>query len=133
MLDLGVPRNVEPAARDLEHIRLHDLDDLEERCCPAAGAPSIGIAEAQRMIEDELARFEASLRARAVAPTLAQLHQLGEQLAREEADCALAGLGQLSARERQVIRDIAERLVRRVLFSLSRRFREAVPPAARSA
>jgi glutamyl-tRNA reductase len=85
------------------------------------------------MIEDELARFEASLRARAVAPTLAQLHQLGEQLAREEADCALAGLGQLSARERQVIRDIAERLVRRVLFSLSRRFREAVPPAARSA
>jgi glutamyl-tRNA reductase len=133
VLDLGVPRNVEPAARGLEQIRLHDLDDLEERCCPAASAPSIGIAEAKRIIEDELTRFEASLRARAVAPRLAQLHRLGEQLAREEADCALAGLDRLSDAERQVVRDMAERLVRRVLFSASRRLREALPAGARSA
>jgi len=126
VLDLAVPRNVEPAARGLPKISLLDLDDLQERCCPAAGHPSIAIAQAQQIIEDELERLEARLGARAAAPGLAQLHQLGQQLAREEADRALAGLDRLSDMERQVVRDLAARLVRRVLYPVSRSLRKAL-------
>jgi hypothetical protein len=59
---------------------------------------------------------------RAHQPAAAR-HQLGEQLAREEADRALAGLERLSDVERQVVRDLAARLVRRVLYPMSRRLR----------
>jgi len=128
MLDLAVPRNVEPAARALANVQLLDLDDLERGYCPAAGHPSIAVAEAERIIEDELERLEARLRTRAAAPKLVQLHQLGEQLAREEADRALSGLHHLSDMERQIVRDMAQRLVRRVLYPVSRRFRD-IPPA----
>lgn len=127
MLDLAVPRNVEPAARALAKVKLLDLDDLQRGYCPAAGHPSIAVAEAQRIIEDELARLEASLQARAAAPTLAQLHRLGVQLAREEADRALARLDHLSHRERQIVRDMGERLVRRMLYPVSRELRTALP------
>jgi glutamyl-tRNA reductase len=127
VLDLAVPRNVEPAARRLTRVRLSDLDDLQKLCCPAAGEPSIAVAEGLRIIEDELTRLDASLRARVAAPELAQLHQLGEQLAREEAERALAGLERLSDVERQVVRDMAARLVRRVLYPVSRRLREEGP------
>ena len=127
VLDLAVPRNVEPAARALANVQLLDLDDLERDRCPAAGQPSIAVAEARRIIEDELVRLETRIRARAAAPGLAHLHQLGGRLAREEADRALAGLEGLSDVERQVIRDMAERLVRRVLYPVSRRLREALP------
>jgi glutamyl-tRNA reductase len=128
VLDLAVPRNVEPAARRLAKVQLFDLDDLQKLCCPAAGEPSIAVAEAERIIQDELTRLAASLRARTAAPGLAQLHQLGEQLAREEADRALTGLHHLSDMERQIVRDMAQRLVRRVLYPVSRRFRD-IPPA----
>ena len=127
VLDLAVPRNVEPAARRLPRVHLFDLDDLQNLCCPAAGEPSIAVAEAERIIEDESKRLEATLQARAAAPKLVHLHQLGEQLAREEADRALTGLHHLSDMERQIVRDMAHRLVRRVLYPVSRRFRDILP------
>jgi glutamyl-tRNA reductase len=127
MLDLAVPRNVEPAARALANVQLLDLDDLQRGYCPAAGHPSIAVAEAERIIEDEIGRLEARLQARAATPELVQLHQLGEQLAREEADRALTGLHHLSDTECQIVRDMAQRLVRRVLYPVSRRFRDMLP------
>jgi glutamyl-tRNA reductase len=123
VLDLAVPRNVDPAARALPGIRLFNLDDLQQLRCPAAGQPSIAVAEAERVIAEELRRLEASLRARAAAPHLAELHRLGADLAREEADRALASLERLSDVERQVVREMAERLVRRVLYPVSRSLR----------
>jgi glutamyl-tRNA reductase len=127
MLDLAVPRNVAPAARTLANVQLLDLDDLQRGYCPAAGHPSIAVAEAERIIEDEIQRLEARLQARAAAPKLVQLHQLGEQLAREEAERALTRLHHLSDLERQIIREMAQRLVRRVLYPVSRRFRDTLP------
>ena len=124
VLDLAVPRNVESAARRLAKVQLFDLDDLQKLCCPAAGEPSIAMAEAERIIQDELKRLEASIRERAAAPGLAELHRLGQRLAREEADRTIAGLDRLSDLERQVVRDMADRLVRRVLYPVSRKLRE---------
>jgi glutamyl-tRNA reductase len=123
VMDLAVPRNVDPAATDLPGVRLFNLDDLQELRCPAAGQPSIAVAEAERILTEEIARLESSLQARNAAPRLAELHRLGAELAREEADRALASLDRLSDVERQVVRDMADRLVRRVLYPMSRALR----------
>ncbi len=128
VLDLAVPRNVEPSARSLSRIRLFDLDDLQELRCPAADQPSIAVAEAERILSEELGRLETSLRARAAAPRLAELHRLGAELAREEAERALASLDRLTDGERQIVREMAERLVRRVLFPVSRSLRADEEP-----
>ena len=124
VFDLSVPRNVDPAARDVPGVRLFDLDDLRELRCPVEGFSSPTIAHARRILEEELARLETALRARAAAPRLAELHRMAARLAEEEADVALAQLGSLDERERQVVREMAERLVRRVLYPVSRTVRE---------
>jgi glutamyl-tRNA reductase len=49
---------------------------------------------------------------------------MAARLAEEEADVALSQLGDLDERERQVVRKMAERLVRRVLYPVSRTVRE---------
>jgi glutamyl-tRNA reductase len=105
-------------------VRLFNLDDLQELRCPAAGQPSIAVAEAERILTEEISRLESSLRARIAAPRLAELHRLGAELAQEESERALASLDRLSDMERQVVRDMAERLVRRVLYPVSRTIRE---------
>ena len=123
-VDLGVPRNVEPTARSVRGLRLYDLDDLQRLCCPAAAAPAAALAEAERLLAEELARLDELLRSRAAAPRLAELHKLGAQMAEQESAWALAQLDDLSERQQQIVREMADRLVRRVLFPVSRSIRQ---------
>jgi glutamyl-tRNA reductase len=123
VVDLAVPRNVEPEARDIDKVQLFDLDDLQRLCCPAAGTASAALAEAERVIEDEVIRLRSNLRGRVVAPHLAELHRLGLEMAEQESAWALAQLEALSETQREVVREMADRLVRRVLYPVSRNLR----------
>ncbi len=123
VMDLSVPRNVEPGARNVPGVRLFDLDDLQRLCCPAAGTPSAALDAAERVIEDELVRLGLSLRGKVAAPRLAELHRLGVEMAEEESAWALSRLGSLSEPDREIVRQMADRLVRRVLYPVSRDLR----------
>jgi glutamyl-tRNA reductase len=123
LMDLSVPRNVEPTARNIPGVLLFDLDDLERTCCPAAGHPSAALEEAERVLDDELTRLGLSLRGKLVAPKLAELHRLGVELAEQESAWALSRLESLSDNDREIVRQMADRLVRRVLYPVSRKLR----------
>jgi len=123
-MDLSVPRNVEPEARSLAGIYLFDLDDLQRLCCPAAAAPAAALQDAERVVDEELARLEQQLRGLAAAPRLAELHRHGAQVAEQEAAWALAQLDDLTEQQRLVVKEMADRLVRRVLYPVSRSMRE---------
>jgi glutamyl-tRNA reductase len=123
VMDLSVPRNVEPAARGIPGVHLFDLDDLQRLCCPAAGAASAALDDAHQVIEDELVRLGLSLRGKVVASKLAELHRLGVELAEQESAWALERLESLSETDREVVRQMADRLVRRVLYPVSRNLR----------
>lgn len=123
VVDLGVPRNVDPAARATAAVQLFDLDDLQRLCCPAVGTAPAALTDAERIIDDELARLGLSLRGRVVAPKLAELHRLGAQMAEQESVWALAQLASLSDGQREIVRQMADRLVRRVLYPVSRNLR----------
>jgi len=123
ILDLAVPRNVDPLARDLRGVKLFDLDDLRLQHCPAAVGSAPALAEAEALVRTELSQFGKMLRAREAAPHLAELHRLGERLAQEETDRTLAELGPLSDGQEDVVRQMAERLVRRLLYPASQKLR----------
>ena len=124
LMDLSVPRNVEPNARNIPGVHLFDLDDLERTCCPAAGHPSAALDEAEQVLDHELARLGLSLHGKLVAPKLAELHRLGVEMAEQESAWALARLESLSDDDREIVRQMADRLVRRVLYPVSRDLRE---------
>ena len=123
VMDLSVPRNVEPSARSIAGVHLFDLDDLQRLCCPAAGTASAALEEAERVLEEELVRLGLSLRGKVVAPRLAELHRLGVELAEQESAWALSRLESLSDPDREIVRQMADRLVRRVLYPISRNLR----------
>lgn len=125
VLDLALPRNVEPRARAIEGIRLVDLDDLQRLSCPVGNGlvASTAAAHAEQILLEELVRLDLAMRGRAVAPRLSELHRVGAEMAQREAAWALSRLEGLSDREQQVVREMAERLVRRVLYPVSRSIR----------
>jgi glutamyl-tRNA reductase len=124
VLDLSVPRNVESSARAVAGVRLFDLDDLQQLRCPASGFDAPAIGEAERLLRREIERLLRALDAREIAPRLAQLHRAAERLMEEESERALRELGDLSEQERRIVRAMAERLVRRVLYPVSRALRD---------
>jgi len=126
VMDLAVPRNVEPTSRRIRGIELLDLDDLQRLCCPTAGVATAALAEAEAIVEDELLRLALGLRSRLAAPQLADLHRLSLEMAEEESARALSQLESLSQSEQEVVRQMAERLVRRVLYPVSRSLRAEV-------
>jgi glutamyl-tRNA reductase len=124
VLDLSVPRNVEPSARAVPGVQLYDLDDLQQLRCPASGFSAPAMAEAEQLLRVEIEQLLRSIAAReATAPRLAELHRLATRLADEETERALLELGEPSERDRRVVREMAERLVRRVLYPVSRDIR----------
>ena len=123
VMDLSMPRNVDPTARGIPGVHLFDLDDLQRLCCPAAGAASAALDDAHRVIEDELVRLSLSLRGKVVARKLAELHRLAVEVAEQESAWALARLKSVSETDREVVRQMADRLVRRVLYPVSRNLR----------
>ena len=75
-------------------------------------------------MDEEIARLDLTLRGRAAAPHLAELHRHGARVAEQEAAWALEQLRGLSEQDERVVREMAERLVRRVLYPVSRSMRE---------
>jgi glutamyl-tRNA reductase len=105
-IDLGIPANIDlPGARTL------DVDDLAARCAKNAEARNAAIPFAMGILESELERFLVTLTERQAAPTIRGLVQHGEAVRKQTVDWAMERLPDMTDRERQVVEDLARRLV----------------------
>jgi glutamyl-tRNA reductase len=84
IVDLGVPRNVEPAAASLETVVLSDMDDLRASVADALSGRREEMADAVAIVGDEVERHRVDSRARDAAPVVSALRQRIESLRREE-------------------------------------------------
>lgn len=91
VVDLGVPRNVEPTASTLDGVVLLDMEDLRAAVADAIGGRQDEVAAASGIVTDEVERYRAASRARDAAPIVSALR------ARVE-DARVAELGRLRAK-----------------------------------
>jgi glutamyl-tRNA reductase len=88
LVDLCLPRNVAPSVRELSSVRLLDLANLADlRGAAAIGASTLvsDVTTAERLIEDEVARYLSWLAARSAAEAVKRLRTDAEAVVQEEA------------------------------------------------
>jgi glutamyl-tRNA reductase len=112
ILDLGVPRNVDPAAADLHGVTLLTIDDLGPWANSAP--PPSALAQAERQIRRDAERSLEILRPRE-ADLAVSLRRAAEDVRRSEVERALEYLPHATERDRAVLDKLAERLVNRLL------------------
>src|SRR5579884_348667 len=80
LIDIAVPRNIDPAVNDLEHAFLYDIDDLQRLTGRNLQARKEVAEQAESIVAEEVARLESRLRARELAPTIVSLQEQFEAI-----------------------------------------------------
>jgi glutamyl-tRNA reductase len=123
LVDLSLPRNVEPSCNQLESVYVYDLDDLEHVAAQNRELRAVQIGKAEEIVEQELRSFLARARERKAVPVLARLRAHGEAVARAEAERTLAALRGLDERQQKSVRAMASAIVNKLLHGPTARLR----------
>jgi glutamyl-tRNA reductase len=115
IIDIAIPRDVDPAAAEIEQVFLYNVDDLQAVVQENRSRRTSEIQRAEAIVAEEVARFMAWHRSRGAIPTVVALRQRFEAIRRAELqrlDSKLAGLPpEARARVDEVTRLIMEKLL----------------------
>jgi glutamyl-tRNA reductase len=117
LIDLGVPRNVDPAVAGLDGAFCYDVDDLRAVVEANLRERAREAQRAEAVVAREVARFAARLRDLDVVPTIVSLRDKLETMRRAEVERALARLPGASAETRQALEALSQAIVNKVLHA----------------
>lgn len=113
LVDLAVPRDVDPAVAGLTGVTLFNMDDVARYVSSNVGDRQSEIPAVERIVAEELQRYNLSIAARSVAPLVARLHERAEEVRRAE-------LARFAARngDTQAGTEAVDALTRRIVSKL---------------
>ncbi len=117
MIDIAVPRDIDPLVRKIPGVNLFDVDHLQNVVDANLEERRRAAVEAEGIIEEELNEFMCWLSTRFVVPTITALKKLGEEIKQRELHRAFNRLGDLNERERKIISSLASSIVNQLLHN----------------
>jgi glutamyl-tRNA reductase len=129
LIDLAVPRDVEPAINELDGCYLYDIDDLEAVVAESLGARRREAALAEKIVANEAERFRTWQASLDVVPAIASLRARAEEIRQRELAKAESRLGDLSEAERRAVESVTAQIVNKLLHLPTIRMKEAAAAA----
>ncbi|HMU53995.1 MAG TPA: glutamyl-tRNA reductase [Nitrospira sp.] len=115
LIDISVPRNIDPAVRHVDNAFLFDIDDLKLRVERNKGERVQEAEKAERMVVDEVGVIQQWLRSLEVRPTIVALRTRAEDIKRSEVEKAIGRLAHLSPQERELVEGMASSIVNKLI------------------
>ncbi len=112
LLDIAVPRDVDPAAGELDDIYVYDIDALQKVAGEHRAEREEEAAEAEAVVEEELGRFLKKWRGRQLGPMIAALQAQVLAIARAEVQRVSGGVDE---KERKARLDLVESYAKKIL------------------
>ena len=123
LIDIGVPRNVDPAVHEIDSAYLYDLDDLQEVAAANEEERRRESERAERIVYEEREQFEGWLVALQAVPTIRDLLDRAEAIRRGEIDRFAGRLG-LSGSQVETLEQLTNSIVNKLMHEPISRLRD---------
>jgi len=117
IVDIAVPRDVEPAVGELDGVYLYDVDDLQGVVVAAMDERRRAAEEAWRMLDVEVVAFDRWRQTVDLGPTIAALSERLHHMGEDELERFARRLASLTPEQRAIVRDLARSLIQKVLHT----------------
>jgi len=125
LIDIAVPRDLDPAIARVDNAFLYDIDDLQHVVDENRHEREKEAAKAERIVAEELDEVRTWLRSLEVVPTIAGLRDSVEKIRRAELERLGNRLGDLSAEQRAQVELLTASIVNKILHAPTVRMKEA--------
>lgn len=124
-IDVAVPRDIDPACREVGGVSVYDIDDVQRAAERNAGNRAAEARRARRILEEELGRFERWLASLEVVPTIRALRERGEEVVRRVLAENSGRWESLGAADAERVEALARAVASRLLHEPTLRMRRA--------
>jgi glutamyl-tRNA reductase len=114
LIDIAVPRNIEPAVNELDNVFLYDIDDLQKVVDRNVKGRKKVAEQAEDIIREEVERMMLRLKAREVAPMIVSLQEQLEQLRQAELERVRGKLGALTPQQEEAIEALTRGIINKI-------------------
>jgi glutamyl-tRNA reductase len=129
LIDIAVPRDLEPAIHDLDGCYLYDIDDLESVVAESLAGRRREAGRAEAIVLDEAEHFRAWQASRDVVPAIASLRAMAEEIRESELERVRSRLERLTEAERRAVEAVTSRIVDKLLHAPTVKMKEAAAGA----
>jgi glutamyl-tRNA reductase len=125
IVDIAVPRDIDPAIGHLPGVTLLDMDDLRAFADVGTQARQREVAGVRALLDDELARYLGATSAREVAPMIVALRDRAEEVRQAEVDRYRSRLGALDAGQADAVDALTRGIIGKLLHDPSVALKDA--------
>ncbi len=119
LIDLGLPRDIDPAVREFDGVLLYDLEDLERAVEPRTSTRP-GEAEAEKIVQAEVQGFRKQLLAEGAGAELTALRLRLDEICRQELESFRMERGPFPKDQDFLIAAVSTRITQKIAGSLAR-------------
>ena len=120
VVDIALPRDIDPAVRNVPGIFLYNLDDLQQAAKQNAGEREAAAIDAHKIVAAEVKDFRRKLLAERIVPTIVALRMRLDEICRQELESFKQEYGPFPKDEEQVLAAVASRITQKIAGSLAR-------------
>jgi glutamyl-tRNA reductase len=114
LIDIAVPRNIEPAVNELDNVFLYDIDDLQRVVAGNLQHRREIASQAELIIEEEVEQMIARLKTRDVVPTIVGLQEQLERVRLAELNRMRGRLGSLTPEQEEAVEALTRAIINKI-------------------
>lgn len=114
LIDIAVPRNIDPAINELDNVFLYDIDDLQEVVNANLREREKEAARAEVLVDEEVERMMARLKVVEIAPTIVGLQDQLEQMRKAEIEKVRRKYGPFTAEQEEALEAATRGIINKV-------------------
>jgi glutamyl-tRNA reductase len=114
LIDIAVPRNIEPSVNEIDNVFLYDIDDLQEVVNANLRERLKEAEHAEELVVQEVERMMARLKVQEVAPTIVSLQEQLEHIRAAEIERMRRKLGPLTPEQEEALDGLTRGIVNKI-------------------